>query len=161
MEPENGNLNPGPGVLCVNMNLNTMLRVLRSDLDSVPGAIGVNNHMGSKFTKDRKSMELVLAEIKRRGLFFVDSRTSKNSVAFMVARSMGIPAIERSVFLDHDHRPKAIRAEIKRMVALAHEKGSVLAIGHPVKSTLRVLYEELPEINKKVKIVPVEQILIN
>ncbi|MEA3386544.1 MAG: divergent polysaccharide deacetylase family protein [Thermodesulfobacteriota bacterium] len=160
LEPVNGAIDPGPGVLRLSMDFDSMLKILRKDLDAVPGAIGVNNHMGSKFTTSKKGMELILTEIKRRGLFFVDSKTTHESVAYITARSMGIPAAERTVFLDHDIQKESIRREIKKMVKLSMENGCVLAIGHPTPNTWKVLYEELPRVRKRVRIVPVHTILV-
>jgi polysaccharide deacetylase 2 family uncharacterized protein YibQ len=161
LEPASSDVDPGPGVLCLNMDFEHMLRILKKDLDLVPGATGVNNHMGSKFTADRKAMELLLGEIKRRGMFFVDSRTSQNSLGYDTARSMGIPAMERTVFLDHSPEPSAIGAQIHRLVEISRTKGYALAIGHPQAHTLEVLYEELPRIQKEVKVVPVHDLLIS
>ena len=160
LEPVNSAIDPGPGVLRLSMDFDSMLQILRKDLDAVPGAIGVNNHMGSKFTTSKRGMELILTEIKRRGLFFVDSKTTPDSVAYVTARSMGIPAAERAVFLDHDTQEESIRREIKKMVKLSMKNGCVLAIGHPTPNTWKVLYEELPRVRKRVKIVPVHKILV-
>jgi len=160
LEPVNSAIDPGPGVLRLSMDFDSMLKILRKDLDAVPGAIGVNNHMGSKFTTSKRGMELILTEIKRRGLFFVDSKTTHDSVAYVTARSMGIPAAERAVFLDHDTQKESIRREIKKMVKLSMENGCVLAIGHPTPNTWKVLYEELPRVRKRVRIVPVHKILV-
>ena len=160
LEPVNSAIDPGPGVLRLSMDLDSMLQTLRKDLDAVPGAIGVNNHMGSKFTTSKRGMELILAEIKRRGLFFVDSRTTRDTVAYVTARSMGIPAAERTVFLDHDTQKESIRKEVSKMVKLSVENGCALAIGHPTSNTWKVLYEELPRISKRVRIVPVHKILV-
>ena len=161
LEPLNSRIDPGPGSLRLDMDPDSMLGILRKDLDAVPGAIGVNNHMGSKFTANRKAMKFILAEIKRRNLFFIDSRTTKDSVAYITARSMGIPTAERSVFLDHDPRQEAIRKEVERLVKLSKERGHILAIGHPMSNTWKVLHEELPRISKRVRLVPVHRILVS
>ena len=161
LEPLNPRINPGPGGLRLDMDPDSMLGILRKDLDAVPGAIGVNNHMGSKFTANREAMEFILAEIKRHNLFFIDSRTTKDSVAYITARSMGIPTAERSVFLDHDPRQEAIRKEVERLVKLSKKRGHILAIGHPMSNTWKVLHEELPRISKRVRLVPVHRILVS
>ena len=77
-----------------------MLKQLNNDLKAVPNVIGVNNHMGSFLTQDRKAMAVVLGEIKRKGLFFVDSRTTSKTVAYDVARKLGLKSAMRDVFLD-------------------------------------------------------------
>ena len=161
LEPANGKLDPGPGVLCLDMDFDPMLRILKKDLDAVPCAIGVNNHMGSRFTANKRAMEFILAEIKRRDLFFIDSRTTKDTVAYVTAKAMGIPAAERAVFLDHDPGKKSIREEMKRLVKLSIKRGCALAIGHPTPNTLEVLHEDLPRLSKRVRLVPVHRILVS
>jgi len=159
LEPENGAIDPGPGVLRLDMDFNTTIETLKKDLDAVPGATGVNNHMGSKYTKNERAMKIVLTEIRRRHMFFVDSRTSAETKAYITARRMGIPAARRVVFLDHTEDQRAVRHEIARLIKEAGRRGSAVAIGHPLKVTLQVLYRELPRLMKKVKLVPVHQIV--
>ncbi len=159
MEPENKRLNPGPGVLTLEMDFDTLLETLRADLAAVPGAIGANNHMGSRFTTDTRAMETVLAYLKERGLFFVDSRTTRYTVAFDVARKLGLPCAQRSVFLDHTLSREAIRHEIRRSLKLAAEQGSVIMIGHPSRLTYQVLYREIPLMRKEVRLVPVHRVV--
>ncbi len=155
LEPSEKDMNPGPGVILVSMDLSSMIEQLEKDIQAVPYAIGVNNHMGSLFTTDKKAMKIILAQIKRKGLFFVDSRTTKYTVAYDVARSLGVPTAQRAVFLDHDPSPKAVTKELCRLKDLAKERGSAIAIGHPHESTLKVLYNMLPSIRREVTLVPV------
>ncbi len=159
MEPDNKGLNPGPGVLTLDLGFDRLLHILKEDISAVPGAIGANNHMGSRFTTNRKAMEIVLAYLKARGLFFIDSRTTKDTVAFDVARQLGLPCAHRSVFLDHSLSPEAIRHEIRRSVKIAKEQGAAIAIGHPTRITYEVLYNEIPLIKKEVRIVPVHRLV--
>jgi len=159
MEPMKKEIDPGPGALYLDMNFNTMLRTVRRAIKSVPGASGVNNHMGSRFTADRRAMEVVLNELKRHGLFYIDSRTTEHTVGFSTARALGIPSAERTVFLDHDHRRNAIKRGLDQLVWMSEKRGSALAIGHPLPETLSVLYDALPVLRKKVRLVPVSKML--
>jgi polysaccharide deacetylase 2 family uncharacterized protein YibQ len=124
-------------------------RVLDEMLASVPDAVGVNNHQGSRATADAALMAAVAAALRARGLFFVDSRTSAASVAYEAARRAGVPAAARNVFLDDDEQPAAIRRQLDRAVRLAREQGGCVAIGHPHSATLGVLAEALPEIEAR------------
>lgn len=155
LEPLNAGIDPGPGALRLGMSPDVMAAVLKKDLNAVPHATGVNNHMGSKFTADRKAMEFILEEIRNRGLFFIDSKTTRDSVAYQVAREMGVPSAARSVFLDDDRNPAAIKKELDTAVMLAKRGRGVIAIGHPFPTTMRVLSEELPVLKEKVRLVPV------
>lgn len=139
-----GGADPGPGALSAEMSGDQLAAGTRSALAAVPGAVGVNNHMGSVLTADGAAMRRVLGEIGGRGLYFLDSRTSADSVAFRTARDLGIPAAERHVFLDPDPDPEAIRAQFRRLLALAAERGTAIAIGHPYPATRAVLAEEVP-----------------
>ena len=144
MEPANAN-DPGPGALRQAMDLDSLAAATDRALARVPGAVGANNHMGSELTTDRAAMGTVLDVLQRHGLFFLDSRTSAGSVGFALARSLGLPAAERDVFLDDDPDPAAIRREVARFLERSRERGAAIAIAHPRPTTLEVLREELPK----------------
>jgi polysaccharide deacetylase 2 family uncharacterized protein YibQ len=143
MEAQRG-VDPGPGALDVGMAPRELRASTRKAIEAVPGAIGVNNHMGSALSENREAMAAVLETVHDRGLYFLDSRTSPESVGFGLARELGVPAAERRVFLDGDRAPEAIRREFHRLLALADDGGPAVAIGHPYDETLDVLAQEIP-----------------
>lgn len=151
---------PGPGALRLTMPDREMLTATRAALAAVPGAVGFNNHMGSVLSADGPSMDLVLRELGGRGLFFLDSRTTADSVGYLVARERGIPAAKRDVFLDPDLDPEAIRSQFHRLLDLARREGSAIAIGHPHPATLEILGEEVPRARRLgYRFVPVSDLL--
>jgi polysaccharide deacetylase 2 family uncharacterized protein YibQ len=143
MEPQGGN-DPGPGALREAMSDAELERSTKAALAAVPGAVGVNNHMGSRLSTDERAMRAVLGVLAARDLFFLDSRTSPQSVGYRVATALGLPAAERQVFLDPDPSHEAIRTQFARFLDLARRRGSAVAIGHPLPETLAVLAEEVP-----------------
>ncbi|HMD30566.1 MAG TPA: divergent polysaccharide deacetylase family protein, partial [Candidatus Acidoferrales bacterium] len=135
-------------------------RVLGEMLASVPHAVGVNNHQGSRATADAALMAALAGDLRERGLFFIDSRTSGASIALDAARRAGVPAAGRNVFLDDDEQPAAIRKQLERAEHVAREQGFCVAIGHPHNATLDVLAERLPEIEARgVRLVFASEIL--
>jgi polysaccharide deacetylase 2 family uncharacterized protein YibQ len=144
MEPL-GQHDPGPGALRASLGEAENLRRLRAALAAVPGAVGVNNHMGSRFTEDAAALAPILAEIGARGLYFLDSRTSPRSLAYTTARELGLPTLGRDVFLDDSDAPEAIARQIAAMEARARRTGGVIAIGHPREATLAALEAWLAE----------------
>jgi len=160
MEPlEYPRINPGPGALLSSMNPDEFLHVLYNDLNSVPYIIGVNNHMGSRLTEDPERMREIFMVLKRRGLFFLDSRTTKRTKCREIAKSLKLRYTERQVFLDHVLDPHAIQLELQRLVNIAQSKGFAIGIAHPHEITYRVLKAELPEIKKKVALVSVSELV--
>jgi len=111
----------------------------------VPHARGVNNHMGSRATADRRVMESVLGALPK-GMYFIDSRTSSGTLAASMARSMNIRTASRSVFLDDVAKDDAIRAQLRALMQAANEHGSAVGIGHMYPSTIRVLTAEAPQL---------------
>jgi len=155
MEPlEYPTVNPGPGALMTTMLPDALIRQLNDDLDAVPYIKGVNNHMGSKMTASSDQMNQLISGIKKRELFFIDSRTTPESKARSSARLFQVPFAERDVFLDNIHDPEMIRKQFRLLLQKALINGQALAIGHPYPLTFQILQEELPEIQKKVTIVP-------
>jgi polysaccharide deacetylase 2 family uncharacterized protein YibQ len=119
------------------------IRVLEEeDIDRIPFIRGVNNHMGSKVTADESLMRLILEPIKKKGLVFLDSRTSGKSVAYDVARSMGVPTAYRQVFLDAEGDGGRVKERLLELFRLARRDGRAIGICHPYAETFRVLKED-------------------
>lgn len=141
----------GPGALMLHMNEREFKETLIRDLQAVPHAAGVNNHMGSLLTRHPGAMAWVMEGIRAQspGLFFVDSRTAPETVAQDVALEYGVPSTRRNVFLDNQRDPAAIRHQFRRLLALARREGSAVAIGHPYPETVAVLKELLPALERQ------------
>ncbi len=146
MEAENG-ADPGPGAIRTDLSAGEIAARVGDDLASVPGAIGVNNHMGSKATADPEVMRTVLGALHERDLFFLDSRTSAATTGRTVAAEVGIPFAERAVFLDHERTREAILGSIAHALELSGEGEPVVMIGHVTVPLLAdVLAEAFPVI---------------
>jgi hypothetical protein len=161
MEPHGyPRIKPGEGALLLEMTETDLLRQLSRDIDAVPYIKGVSNHMGSRFMEDSKKMRLILSELKRRGLFFLDSRTTPQTVGVQTANSIGLEAGERAVFLDHESGEDAIRRSLHRLAKLSLDSGKAIGIGHPHGATLRSLKRMIPEMQEKgIEVVPLSAIL--
>jgi len=160
MEPNNSDDDPGPGAIKSYMSEEEIRQAVRKCILDFPYAIGVNNHMGSKITEDRGIMEIVLEEIKGYNLFFLDSMTSRNSIAYEVAREIGIKSAVRSVFLDNKNDMEYIKGQLLEVQKIALEKGEVIAIGHDRINTFYVLKRMIPElIRAGIEIVPVSELV--
>ncbi|MBJ6726305.1 divergent polysaccharide deacetylase family protein [Geomesophilobacter sediminis] len=116
---------------------------------TVPFAVGANNHMGSRFTEDAGKMETVLTVLKERGMFFIDSRTSPASVGLETARELGVKTAARQVFLDNVQDDALIRKQLQQAVSIARKRGSAIAICHPHPATIRALRGALPGIARE------------
>lgn len=126
-----------------------LARRLDAALAKVPFAAGINNHMGSRMTSQAEPMTWLMAELQRRHLFFVDSRTSAATVAAAKAQALGLAHVSRDVFLDDTRTTEAISAQLQQGVALARRQGSAVLIGHPYPQTLDVLERELPRLKQQ------------
>lgn len=160
MEPQNITLDPGPNVLMVAASEAENLRRLTWGLDRFSGYVGVNNHMGSKFTRDMRGMTVVMAEMKRRGLLFLDSRTAGGTVGADLAHRFGVPFAERNIFLDNLNTVDYVRDRLAELEALAVRRGFAIAIGHPKEATIRSLREWLPKARERgVVLVPLSALV--
>ncbi len=148
MEP-NGRADPGPNALLVSLSDRELRQRLTQALDSFDGYVGVNNHMGSRFTAFRPGMETVLHLLKARGLLFLDSRTTTETVGDKVAQELGVPSVSRNVFLDDDEALAAVRRKLAQTEEVARHQGYAVAIGHPHEATLQALAEWLPSLAAK------------
>jgi len=144
---------PGPDAVMYDLKESEIRARVRKALADVPFRKGVNNHMGSRITPDRARMTWVLEEIKARKCFFVDSRTEKDSVAFDVAEALGVPAIQRKVFLDDDKAFAEMEKQWNRALALAGREGQVVVIGHIYPETVAALEKLVPAAHGRVTFV--------
>jgi len=128
--------NPGANALLLGQSEAETRQLVRSYMAAVPGAVGSNNHMGSRYTEEPEAMQIVLNELKQQNLFFIDSRTISDSVAFTEARKMGLKTATRNIFLDNKDDVSYIRRQIHKMVKLAGKNQEVIAICHPHAETL-------------------------
>jgi polysaccharide deacetylase 2 family uncharacterized protein YibQ len=155
MEPvKYPNINPGPGALLSSMSPDVLINQLRKNIKDVPHIVGVNNHMGSRLTSHSDQMNQIFTILKKKKLFFIDSRTSPKSQCKASARLLKIKFTQRDVFLDNFQNTEYITGQFKKLIDLAKKHGSAIGIGHPYKATLETLSKELPTLKKnKVKIV--------
>ncbi len=148
MEPS-GHADPGPDALLVSLGKAEILRRAKAALDSYDGFVGVNNHMGSRFTSDYASMALVLPEIAKRGLLWLDSRTTAKSAGISIAQELRMPYAGRDIFLDNEMTVPAVRAQLAKTEQVARHQGFAIAIGHPHDATIEALASWLPEVQKR------------
>jgi polysaccharide deacetylase 2 family uncharacterized protein YibQ len=148
MEPhEFPRVKPGEGALFQNMDEGKLLHQLSKDIEAVPHIKGVSNHMGSRLMEDPEKMRIVFSELKRRGLFFLDSRTTPQTVGLQVAQSVGLKAMERNIFIDHSSTEEDIKQQLDHLIQLSLSKGKAIGIGHPHPSTIKSLKEMIPSRN--------------
>jgi polysaccharide deacetylase 2 family uncharacterized protein YibQ len=160
MEPvEYPEVNPGPGTLLSSMSPDELIHQLEDDLNALPGIKGVNNHMGSKLTAESTQMYQIFSVLKQRGLFFIDSRTTSDSIGKPSARLFQIPFAERDVFIDHYLKPDFIRKQIKELIRIARQNGAAVGILHPHSTTYRILHEMLPDLQNQVQLVSASKIV--
>jgi hypothetical protein len=162
MEPEaSSHASAGKGEIRVGMTGFEVEHILDSDLASVPQAVGVNNHMGSRATADPRLMAAVMRSLSRHHLYFVDSRTTAASVAFEAARRQGLPAFYRSVFLDDTKSVPYTLGQLRQFRRVLEDQGAALAIGHPYPTTIAALAEFLPQFERDdVELAPASQLLL-
>jgi len=136
----------GPGALLEDMQRLEFAKILENNINAVPFVIGINNHMGSLLTTDIEKMNWLMAELKQRAIFFIDSRTTSDSIAGDIAYYWQIPTMSRRIFLDHYDDPEAIAKQFSLLLKLAKKNGHAVAIGHPRKQTLQFLEQKLPQL---------------
>jgi hypothetical protein len=150
--------NPGPGALLTGMEERELRRKIAQNLAAVPHVSGVNNHMGSRFMEDEARLRVVMDELAKRGLFFVDSRTTPDTRGREAAKRARVRFASRTVFIDHTKNYQDALANLTRLPRQGSKP--VLMIGHPHPETIRALREALPVWQAQgVRVVPVSACL--
>ena len=161
MEYRGKNGRPATGMLRSDMTPMEFLTTVSDDVESVPGAVGINNHEGSSLTENKEAMKFLMAELKARNLMFLDSLTSAKSVAYSTAKEFGLKAGKRDVFLDNEgDNPSYIRKQLDELVEIARKNGKAIGIGHPHPATISELRKWLAEAGQQgIEIVPVSRLM--
>ncbi|MDD5433975.1 MAG: divergent polysaccharide deacetylase family protein, partial [Nitrospira sp.] len=160
MEPQSILKNPGRWVILHDMSREEMLKQLSKDIKAVPNISGVNNHMGSLLTEDSNAMNIVLGEIRKKGLYFLDSKTTANSKAYQIAKSLGMKSGSRDVFLDNNDDVGYIKGQIDIAIRMAKRKGEATVIGHPRVETVAALRAKVSDFKREgIKLVPLSEVL--
>lgn len=161
MEPRSAEMDPGPNVLREDIPRAELLQRLTWGLARFDGYVGINNHMGSRFTASPEGMALVMGELKARGLLFLDSLTAADSVAGSLAARAEVPYAVRDVFLDNEPDDlAAIHRQLAILEQRARERGYAVGIGHPHDGTVRALQEWIPQMQARgFALVPISAIV--
>lgn len=149
MQPEDAAEDPGPKALRVDIGPAELADRLDWYLRHLPGYVGINNHMGSRFTRDEAGMTQVMRALRQRGLLFVDSVTTAQSVGLATARRFGVPALARDIFLDNARDGRQIAERLAEIETVARRNGQATAIGHPHAETVEALRRWLPGLEAK------------
>ncbi len=160
MEPESRDSDPGPRALRAGMSPRILRRHIAWNLARFDGFVGVNNHMGSRFTSSEEEMRVLMTLLRERGLFFLDSLTTITSRGAAAAEALGVPFLSRDIFLDHRREPAAIAAQLLRLERTARREGIAIGIGHPYRETITALRAWLPGLEDRgVRLVPISSLL--
>jgi polysaccharide deacetylase 2 family uncharacterized protein YibQ len=160
MEPnEYPQVDPGPGALLTQMTPDQLIAQLNQNLDQFSGLKGVNNHMGSRMSASAERMRQIFTVLKKRGLYYIDSRTTAETAARMSAEKLQVPFAERDIFIDHFDDPAFMRSQLKELIKRAQKQGYAVGIAHPHANTYKVLSEYLPRLKEKVELVPASMVI--
>lgn len=161
MEPLDSSQDLGPAGLTTKLDRAEFLNRLDNDIfNSFDGYVGINNHMGSRLTQDAQAMHWLMPELKKRGLFYVDSKTISTSVAAQIAHAYSVDYAERDVFLDHEDNIDFVMKALYRTEKLARQKGYAIAIGHPKKNTIEGIKRWMVGMEERgLELVPVSEVL--
>jgi len=144
MAPTGHGSDPGPMALLEGLSAGELARRLDWNLSRFSGFVGVNNHMGSRLTADRITMDHLMRALAERGLLFLDSRTTPKTIARQRAAAAGLPNAARDIFLDNEQSAAAVTARLEELEALARAEGLAIGIGHPHDETIAALAAWLP-----------------
>lgn len=148
----------GPYLIGVDMDDREIRNAARNAIDSLPGAIGVNNHRGSLATSDLRVVRALLAEVQLHGLPFIDSRTSPHSVVLSVAKELDMPALANDVFLDHEEDERTMAMRLEMASSIARRRGYAITICHVRKETLTFLSKVTADMLNGVELVTAPQL---
>jgi polysaccharide deacetylase 2 family uncharacterized protein YibQ len=137
-----GGQNPGPAAIYSGMSSDEIWAILKNNIAEVGPVVGINNHQGSKITMDKEAMETILNFCGEHGLYFLDSRTTADTVVPVIANQMGIKITQRDTFIDNEQDRDSMLSYIKSGLERARRNGSTVMIGHTWSPQLAPLLAE-------------------
>ena len=142
------------------MDRETFTSALNDAIESVPHISGVNNHMGSLLTQKHLPMKWIMQTLDARGLYFIDSRTTSQSVAWLTAQHHNVPSLQRDIFLDHERETHFIAQQFNQLVRVARRRGYAIAIAHPYPETLTYLQKHIHRLaDENIELVPASSLV--
>lgn len=159
MQAKTNNSKLGKGALMLNMHESDFKAQLQKSLHYLPDVTGINNHMGSLLTEQVKQMKWIMDVLNKQGLYFLDSRTSAQTVAESTAKMSGTPALRRHVFLDNIKTEKAMEKQFQLAIKLGRKQHAVVIIAHPYPETIRFLANKFQQKNSQVELVTLQALL--
>ncbi len=160
MEPKSKEWDPGPGALLLGQSEEEQKTLFSVNLQAVPHAVGVNNHMGSLYTENRTAMDSLMQLVRAQGIFFIDSFTTADSQGLAAARAAGVLTARRHIFLDNVHSQDKVCKQLRLLVKSAEKNGWAIGIGHPNEATLAALTNCRSDLLKRVRLVSAQELLL-
>ena len=160
MEPKSKEWDAGPDALLTGQSKKEQAQLFQKNIQAIPHAVGVNNHMGSLYTENREAMDSLMVLLSARGLLFVDSFTTAASKGLIAAKAAGIRTARRHIFLDNVHSQDKVCAQLEQLVIYAEEKGWAIGIGHPNDATLAALTNCGKGLLDRVQLVSAQELLM-
>ncbi|MBU1233465.1 MAG: divergent polysaccharide deacetylase family protein [Proteobacteria bacterium] len=160
MEPKSKEWDPGQGALLTGQDRNQQKALFYQNLQGVPHAVGMNNHMGSLYTENRAVMADLMELVHAQGMFYVDSFTTAASQGLAAARAANVPAARRHIFLDNVHSPDKVCKQLEKLVLSAEKEGWAIGIGHPNEATLSALTTCRGKFMERVRLVSAQELVM-
>lgn len=160
MEPKSKEWDPGQGALLAGQDRNQQKVLFYQNLQGVPHAVGLNNHMGSLYTENRAVMTDLMELVHEQGLFYVDSFTTAASQGLAAARAAHVPAARRHIFLDNVHSQDKVCKQLEKLVLSAEKEGWAIGIGHPNQATLSALTTCRGKLLERVRLVSAQELVM-
>ncbi|WP_373425796.1 divergent polysaccharide deacetylase family protein [Paenibacillus endoradicis] len=153
----------GPGALTADLTDEEVRQKVEQAIDNIPHAVGMNNHMGSKITSNERIMRIVLQVCKERNLYYLDSKTTYQSVVAKVATELGVPYAENQLFLDDVYSAEHVHKQMQKAYALMERQENTVMIGHvgaPGKYTSSEILRSIPQFAQRGQLVRVSELIL-
>lgn len=148
--------NPGPNTLLVEAPQADNLKALRWHMSRFAGYAGITNYMGGRFLAEPTSLRPVLAEMKARGLVFLEDADTPPSSLKEVGNITGLKSRHADVLIDANPDTASIEAALAQLEDLARTNGFAIGSGSGLEITIDTLAEWTKELEDKgVVLVPV------
>jgi len=140
MQPANyPNDDPGPWALLTDVEPEANLARLHRLLARFAGYVGVTDNMGGAFAASEPHLVPVMAELKRRGLLFLDRQAAYAEAPGIIAARVGLPRIAADIQIDAEPSRAAILSRLNETQDHARRDGAAVAVAEPYPLSLTLV----------------------
>ena len=148
--------NPGPQTLLADAPEAENIKALHWHMGRFTGFTGITNYMGSRFLAAPDVLSPVMAELKKRGLVYLEDASVAISMTPAVSKAAGLPMRRANIVIDANPDAASIADALAQLEQEATANGFAIGTGAGLEVTIDTVAEWARELQERgILLIPV------